>query len=234
MQFGRIFASASALALAALSVVGSASAETKVQSVRLDPHGQPSGVILSDGSQLCGEINQKLTRVAVPGDPVRVELAAGDRIVLVNERTSEGATIGPRETVDLAPLIARPTRYGIGGGPPPMPPQGQTPYVHLDEASQLEHFAVVTRVALVLKAPSGAPAGLLMEDGTQVHVVPRLAGVLARFKPGESLRVEGLGTKNEHGKSMWALAITRDRTVFLDVGRGIGAPEIGIGPRPQP
>lgn len=230
MHVGRIFASASALALGALlaTPVVNADSETTVQTVRLDPHGRPDGVILADGTELVGRDNEKLVRVAGAGDPVRVELASGDRIIVVNTRTTQGATVGPRAEVDLAPLYALPLPVGIGGGPPAQP------YPRIDDATSLERFAVVTRISQVLKAPNGAPAGLLLEDGTQAHVVPRLSGVLARLTPGTPVRVEGLGTRGQRGSSMWVLSITNDRYVYLDAERGVGAPEINVEARTAP
>lgn len=195
MQVARIVGPVFAVALSAVAFT--AGADAKVRTVLLDAHGRPNGVILDDGRELVGEVNQKLAQVATPGDPVRVELGAGDRLVLVNSRTNEGATLGPREEVDLAPLYARPVAFpqGVGGG------------------------------------PQDENAGLLMEDGTQVQIIPRLAGVLSRVQPGSFLRVEGVGTHDEHGSSMWGLSITNGRWVILDAERGVGVPELSLAPR---
>lgn len=195
MQVARIVGPVFAVALSAVAFT--AGADANVRTVLLDAHGRPNGVILDDGRELVGEVNQKLAQVATPGDPVRVELGAGDRLVLVNSRTNEGATLGPREEVDLAPLYARPVAFpqGVGGG------------------------------------PQDENAGLLMEDGTQVQIIPRLAGVLSRVQPGSFLRVEGVGTHDEHGSSMWGLSITNGRWVILDAERGVGVPELSLAPR---
>lgn len=228
MHVARIVAAVSAVALS--TVAFHAHADAKVRTVLLDAHGRPSGVILDDGRELVGEPNEKLTQVATPGDPVRVELGAGDRLVLINSRTEEGATLGPREEVDLAPLYARPVAFpiGVGGGPQDTNASRELRY---DDARSLFRFASLGRVSLVLKAPSGAPSGLLMEDGTQVQIVPRLAGVLAKIQPGASLRVEGVGTHDEHGSSMWGLSITSGRYVYLDAERGVGVPELSLAAR---
>ncbi|MGZ3455025.1 MAG: hypothetical protein ACXVEF_35810 [Polyangiales bacterium] len=194
-----------------------------VRAVRLDPQGRTSGVILSDGTQYVGVVNDNLMTVAKQGDPVRVELGSGDRLVLINEFTNEGATIGPRPLVDLQPFYP----YAVGGGPRD---ENRLQYQNrlTSDAADLGRFAVVGKVELVLKSPTGAPEGLLMDDGTQVHVLPRVSDVVARFRPGDELRVEGKGTRGVNGNAMWAVSITKDRTVFLDLERGQGAPEIGI------
>jgi len=192
-----------------------------VRSVRYDPHGRPAGVILSDGTEYIGNANDALLRVAIPGDPVRIEVGAGDRLVLVNTLTARGATLGPRAEVDLQPFA--PTAIGCG-------PQDTTTNqsARLDDAASLGHYAIDGRVDLVLTSPTGATAGLLLTDGTQVHVIPRVADVLMRFKPGDAIRVEGRGTRVGKSVSVWALSISRDRLVYLDLERGHGAPEIGV------
>jgi hypothetical protein len=238
-----LFAASAASADDALDRLRVTHVERTVKAVRLDPHGRPSGVILSDGMEYVGVANQNLLQVASPGDPVRVELGAGDRLVLVNERTLRGATIGPRAEVDLQPFVPYATSSpptAIGGGPKDTTFSDETfsdkvqnlgegiAPKRLDDAIDLGRYAVVGRVDTVLKTPTGAPAGLLMTDGTQVHVIPRVADVLARFHEGDELRIEGRGTRTGLGTSMWATAITQGRLVHLDLERGNGAPEIGV------
>jgi hypothetical protein len=199
-----------------------------VRTVRFDPHGKPAGVILSDGTEYIGNANDALLRVAIPGDPVRIEIGSGDRLVLVNTLTARGATLGPRAEVDLQPFAPPPT--AIGGGPQDgTTNQGEVqPAKPLDDAASLGRYAIDGRVDLVLTSPTGAPAGLLLADGTQVHVIPRVADVLMRFKPGDAIRVEGRGTRVGKSVAIWALSISRGRLVYLDLERGRGAPEIGV------
>jgi len=224
MHIKRILASASAFA--AIAIAGSAlaneQADPTVQTLRLDPHGKPSGVILSDGTELVGVPGSNFASVVTPGDPVRVVVNGHERLVLINGRTFETAVIGANERAALRPLLGHPV--SIGGGP--MATDADQTY--LDDATSLQRFAVVSRVALVLETRVGARAGLLLEDGTQVHLVPRLAGSLANIEPGDRLRVEGLGTPAQHGSAMWALSIADEGFVYLDVERGRGAPEIGV------
>ncbi|MBI2390977.1 MAG: hypothetical protein HYV09_15405 [Deltaproteobacteria bacterium] len=197
--------------------------DVHVRTARLDPHGQISGVILTDGTELVAPMSERLSRVARPGDPVRRAVSADQRRVLVNERTNEQVALGPRENEDLKPLVARP--IGIGGGPVATDRDS----LRIDDVSSLDRLAVTARVSLVLKSNVGAPSGLLLEDGTQVHLVPRVSGALGRVQPGDLLRVVGLGTQTESGASMWALfIIAEDQQVLLDLERGDGAPEIGL------
>lgn len=203
----------------------------RVRAVRLDPHGAPTGVILSDGTQYVGTPSRYLTTVAKPGDPVRVELGTGDRLVVVDTKTMLGATLGPRGAVDLQPLVEYPSRpsapSAIGGGPRDAA-VSSAGAPRLDDATELGRYAINGRVDLVLTTPNGAPTGLLLSDGTQVHVLPRVADVLSRIHAGDEVRVEGRGTKTAEGTSMWALGIMQDRRVILDLERGAGAPELGI------
>ncbi len=223
---------APAVAVPALMLAGAAGAGEKdprgtgsVETLRLDAHGKPTGVILSDGTELVGDAKTKdLMRVAVPGDPVRVTTDADDRLVLVNGRNHETTTLGPLDGSGLKPLIHNP--LGIGGGPPVVATEPKN--ARIDDAASLDRYAVTERVSLVLKTKVGAPSGLLLEDGTQVHVIPRFSGALAGITPGMALRIEGVGTPRQRDASMWALSISRGDYVFLDVERGEGAPELNI------
>lgn len=223
---------ASALAGLTLTLVGTASAhekgekkEANIERVRRDPHGRVTGVILDDGTELVGEVKnrQKLERIAISGDPVRVTVDADERLVLVNGRTFETVTIGDRDRTVVRPLIHNP--LGIGGVPIWAVDHAAA---RLDDATTLGRFFVYGRVALVLKTDVGRPSGLLMDDGTQVHIVPRFSGALDGIEPGTQLRVEGLGTRDPQGLAMWALSIKERDYVHLDVERGEGAPEINI------
>jgi hypothetical protein len=226
MHVRRIVASAVAVgsfALAGTAVADQHQRETSIHSVRRDPHGQVSGVILNDGTELVGAANdQALKKVAVPGDPVRVTVDADDRMVLVNGRTFDTATIGDHDGAVLKPLVANP--LGIGGGPVATDPDN----ARIDDATTLGRFFVIARVTMVLKTNVGVPSGLLMSDGSQIHVVPRFAGALSGIEPGMQLTVEGMGTRDESGVAMWALSIKQRDYVYLDVERGEGAPEINL------
>jgi hypothetical protein len=82
----------------------------------------------------------------------------------------------------------------------------------------------------MLHQPNGTPAGFVMDDGTQVHVVPGVAGAVAeQVSPGEVIRVEGRGTRTPMGTGLWAVTITRpNNLVLLDMTRGIGSPELNL------
>lgn len=155
---------------------------------------------------------------------VTAPIDAGAQRVRLDEREvpRDGHGVGLTPAHPLKPLIANP--IGIGGGP--MATDAKA--ARIDDTSSLNRYAVTARVAMVLKSHVGAPAGLLLEDGTQVHVVPRLSGALASIKPGMELRVEGLGTPTQRDATMWALSITKGDFVYLDVERGEGAWEIGV------
>jgi hypothetical protein len=212
------------------------SVDRTVRSVRLDAHGQPSGIILSDGIQYVGNPNKNLDTVVKPGDRVRVEMGSGDRIVVVNTKSMLGTTLGPRGSVDLLPLVAYPTSKtapsAIGGGPRDAA-VSSAGGPRIDDATELGRYAINGRVDLVLTTPNGAPTGLLMDDGTQVQVLPRVTDVLRRIHAGDQIRVEGRGTKTAQGTSLWATGIMQDRLVLLDLERGEGAPELGIVGRGQ-
>lgn len=75
-----------------------------------------------------------------------------------------------------------------------------------------------------------AASGFVMEDGTQVHVLDRVAFAVSKMvSPSDSIVIEGRGERTPMGTGIWAVKITRpDHAVLLDIGRGVGAPELNL------
>ena len=189
-----------------------------VDQFRIDPHGRVSGLVLRDGTELVAPDPNAaaLTSMVHPGDRIRTPYGPSGTLEVENLRSNQFVQIG---TIDQ---VAR------GGGPTSIGPVQA--YAPVDDASKLETLAVSGRIRTMLRVPNGAPAGFVMEDGTQVHIVPTVAGAVAeQVSPGDQVRVEGRGTRTPMGVGMWGLIITRpNNLVTLDMTRGIGAPELNL------
>lgn len=208
---GAVVAAAVALAVPAL-----AHADGVVDRYRVDPHGRLSGVILRDGTEIVvtGAQAAAVSAAVRPGDLVRTPGGPQNTLELQDPRTGR--------TIDLGSIdsVAR------GGGPV----SAAVPYARVDDARPLRAFTVRERVAYVTHTPNGDPSGFVLRDGTQVHLVPAVAGVTSEIRPGDLLRVDGRGTPSAYGLGLWGMTITRPTgLVVLDMTRGIGAPELGLG-----
>jgi len=63
-----------------------------------------------------------------------------------------------------------------------------------------------------------------------VHVLNRLGRVVSELiTPGESIVVEGRGTRTPFGTGLWAVKITQPSGfVLIDLTRGVRAPELNL------
>jgi hypothetical protein len=186
---------------------------------RIDPHGRATGVILEDGTAFATRpaVTMQLLQLVRLGDRVHTSQTPQGTEELRNLRTGQVVDLGPSD------------RVARGGGP--LDPDPAVPYARVDDARGLQTLRVAARVARIIHAPGAiSPSGLLMEDGTQVYLVPGVATGLRSVRPGQALRVEGRGTMTPQGASLWAVTISRPTGhVLLDMTRGIGAPELRLG-----
>jgi hypothetical protein len=230
VAFAAIFMASSALAGSSQKGATEERAST-VRAVRIDAHGRRSGLILSDGTELVSLNVDRIAEVAKPGDQVYVAAAPNDKLQLVDRTRGEAVTLGPREVVDLGPFIGPP----MGGGP--RISEGILEEPKLDDVSALPMLVQDGRVALITHSPTGDPSGFILDDGTQVHMIGRVAGLITgRIHVGDVLHVEGPGATSKDGRGMWAIAISRPtRFVILDLMRNAGGvPELGLGQKVTP
>jgi hypothetical protein len=202
-----------------LALPAVAQADGVVDRVRIDPHGRVAGLYLRDGTVIDATPSRgpSVQQAVRPGDTVRVTYTAEGQAMLFDRRTSQFVNLGP----------AGPTARG--GGPRATGPV--TEYALVDDAMRLSAVTVQGRVTEVTHTQHGVPTGFLLDDGSQVSVVPDVAGVLDSVRPGDVLRVDGRGTRTPQGTSLWAVVITTsDHGAILDMTRGVGAPELGFRP----
>ena len=189
-----------------------------VDQLRIDPHGQVSGVLLRDGTEIVatGAAAQTLATFVRPGDRIRTPIGPSDTLEIEDLRSGRFVQIGG---------IAEVAR---GGGPATQASNSE--YAPVDDASRLGRIAVRGRVRSMLHLLDGTASGFVMDDGTQVHVLKRVAfAVTEMVSPGDSIVVEGRGTRTPIGTGLWAVKIMRpDHQVMLDITRGIRAPDLRL------
>lgn len=189
-----------------------------VSQLRIDPHGRVSGVILRDGGielVVTGPNAQRLATFVQPGDRIRTPVGPNGTVEMEN--------LGSHQVIQLGTTAA----VARGGGPESQP---SLEYPPVDDASQLGRVRLTGRVRSMLHRPHGETSGFVMEDGTQAYVLSRLGlAVTELVKPGDSIVVEGRGTRTPLGTGLWAVKVTRPGgQVLLDITRGVGAPELNL------
>lgn len=185
----------------------------KVLQYELTPRGDVDGVILADGTEvhLPPHLGAQLVAAVKPGDDVTIR---GEK----NGTTIRAGSIKAGEdgpaVVDRGPPAGRP-----GAGPQ----AGPRPAGAAMEASGVAKMA--------LHGPRGELNGVLLEDGTAIHLPLKEAGRLAdSLKPGQPVAVRGEGVSGPTDRSIAARAFGPS----MDKLTQLAAPPPPGGPKPTP
>lgn len=189
-------------------------AEGTVKQYLMNPHGEVDGLLLTDGTQIHFPPHMAAELVAAirPGNPVSVE---GDRegTSVVKAEAMTNIQSG-RTVVEHAPSVMD----------RPIPP-------HLKRWSMNSMRADGT-IEAVLYAPRGEVHGVLLADGTQIHVPPDVGESLSRLlKVGDVVQAEGYGTDNQYGRTLEATAIGLGGGRLIPLDRsipGVGGSEASL------
>jgi hypothetical protein len=156
----------------------------------INPYGEVDGLLLEDGTiakyppHMAGE----LSAAVKPGDPISVRgfreyAGAVKALVITNEAT--------KRTV-----IEHPPVPGIG-----MMPK----HLRFATLARLQASGTVERA---MYGKKGEVNGVMLNDGTVVRFPPHAVFQFgAQLQPGQTIAVEGLGTQNEYGRAIEAIAI---------------------------
>ena len=218
-----------AVALAAvLAVPITARADAPFRMFHIDPHGRVAGLILSDGTEVPASprASADLARWIHSGDSIQLTYGPRGESLLSLRRAGRMFDLGPANTpVGITPGdVSVPTARG--GGPRSLE---AVPYAVVDDARPLARLTTQGHVTMLTHTSQGVPTGFVLDNGTQVSLVPSVAGVLADVHPGELLQIEGRGTSTPQGTGLWATSITTaDRGVILDMYRGPGPVELRL------
>lgn len=161
----------------------------------LTPRGGVDGLILQDGTEIHFPPHLGLEVVALvkPGDAVTVHGLKARALPLV-QAMSVTADASGKTVIDTGPGAHGPKRPG-GPGHPHAPQRG----------TELQAQGVVK---IALHGPRGELNGVMLENGTLIHLPPPEATRLAaQLQPGQSIAVRGEGVDNVLGRSIAASAI---------------------------
>lgn len=176
----------------------------KVAQYSLTPRGDVDGLILNDGTQihLPPQLGTQLVFAVKPGDTVTVRGLKARELPLVQAMQVTNDASGQSVT-DTGPAP--------GGPGPKHDEKGKKDHGPGPRAASGEPMQAQGPIKAQLYGPRGDLNGVLLADGTIVHLPPqeaqRLAGQLA---VGQTLFVRGAGIKNSLGKLIMARAIGPD------------------------
>jgi len=161
-----------------------------VRRLVINPQGEVDGLLLEDGTlaKLPPHMADELTAAVKPGDTVSVrglrESSGSVKALIITNEGSKRAVIEH----------------------PPVPGVATMPK-HLRFAT-LGRLQASGKVERAIYGRNGEITGVMLDDGTVVrvpkHAVHQLA---AQLQPGQTIAVEGLGTRNEYGRALEAIAI---------------------------
>ncbi|MBW4023856.1 MAG: hypothetical protein HIU92_12110 [Proteobacteria bacterium] len=190
----------------------------------LSPRGDIDGLILKDGTEVHvpPHLGRQLASTVKPGDSVTIHGLHARAIPLVEAMSvtndGTGKTIADE---------------GFPGGPPPHRPHGpHHPRPRPPGPPPGQQVQVQGKVQMQLHSPRGDLDGVLLTDGTIVHMPPpaaqRLADLLA---PGSSLTVSGREVQASVGHTIDARRIGPNADKLQMVG---GPRPMDAGPGPGP
>ena len=158
----------------------------------LNPRGDVNGLLLRDGSQMPVTLRaaEELLKTVQPGDHVRVHGRRVSGSPLVKPDVIINVTDGRSFTV--------PYRLDL-----PMPPREERPPVN-------EMKATGTIQVLLYDPSKGVVNGVILSDGTQVHLPPDVGEHFQKsLQQNMDVEVEGYGTSTPYGSALEATAIGR-------------------------
>ena len=186
----------------------------------LTPRGDVDGVILADGTlvHLPPHLGPALVAGVHPGDQVTIHGLHARAIPLVQALTIHDDATDATITDD---------------GPPAGPPRPR--------AADLQPLSESGRIKADLYGPRGDLDGVLLDDGTQIHLTPPEAERLqAQLAPGATIAANGRGYAGPLGRSIGATEIGPDPAHLVALvlpppppsgpGPGPGAPGAPGGP----
>ncbi|WP_419728748.1 hypothetical protein [Lichenicola sp.] len=161
----------------------------------LTPRGDVDGLILQDGTEVHfpPDLGPQVVALLKPGAAVTIRGLKARTLPLVQALSLTEDASG-HSIVDDASRN-RPGRLP----PPPPPPQIADPSL------------VQGVIRMQLHGPRGDLNGVLLQDGTMVHLPPPEADRLAdQLKPGQSIAARGEGVQDQRGHVIAATAIGAD------------------------
>jgi hypothetical protein len=156
----------------------------------INPFGEVDGLLLEDGTlaKYPPHMGAELTAAVKPSDTISVRgfrenVGTVKALIITNEATKRAVTEHP--PTPGAAMVSKHLRFATLG--------------------RLQASGTVERA---MYGKKGEINGVMLNDGTVVRFPPHAAfQFTAQLQPGQALEVEGLGTQNEYGRAIEAIAI---------------------------
>ena len=188
----------------------------------LTPRGDVDGLILSDGIEVhvAPYLGSQLLQNVKPGDSVTIHGLRARVLPLVQAMSVTNDKTGG--SIADTSLTGGPPRHPPH---PPAPPSGQSVQIH-------------DTVKMQLHGPRGELNGVLLADGTIVHMPPPAAERFATLLvPGQAIAVAGDEVSSDHGHVIAANAIGASKGTLEPIlmAPPMGPhPDAGAPPPPPP
>lgn len=191
----------------------------QVQQYSLTPRGGVDGLILKDGTQvhLPPRLGTQLVAIVKPGDTVVVHGLKAQSLPLIKAMSVTVEGTNKTVTDAIGPNAGPGGRAGerLNGAPGGGAPGGR--WSRPDGERQMQ--TAEGRIKQPLYGPRGDLNGVLLEDGTQVHLPPPRAQAMSQdLKPGNMLVVQGFGTSSVLGRSIEARKIGPSADKLVEIG----------------
>jgi hypothetical protein len=173
----------------------------RVAAYSLTPRGDVDGLLMEDGTEihLPPHLGPQLTFAVKPGDAVTVR-GLKARAVPVVQAMSATNDATSQAVVDTGPAGGPRGPHGARGAAAGQPMEAQG------------------RVKAQLYGPRGELNGVLLDDGTQVHLPPPEAQRLAaQLAPGQTVFVSGNGMSSPLGRVIGVQAIGPNRSQLAQI-----------------
>jgi hypothetical protein len=183
----------------------------------LAPRGDVDGLILTDGTEVhvAPYLGPQLLQGVKPGDDVTIHGLRARVIPLVQAMSVTDDKTG--RTIADTMLVGGPPPHPHAH--PPGPPSGQSVQIH-------------DTVKVQLHGPRGEFNGVLLTNGTIVHMPPPAATRLADLLvPGTAIAVAGDEVSSDQGRAVAATAIGPANGALQPI---MMAPPMGVGPTGAP
>ena len=168
----------------------------KVAQYDLTPRGDVDGLILQDGTEVhfAPHLGTQVVAILRPGDAVTIHGLKARSLPLV-EAMSVTADAANKTVVSAGPAMGGHRAGGGGGGHHPWPISGQK-------------LQAQGQVKMQLHGPRGETNGVLLTDGTILHMPPPEATRLAdQIKAGATIVANGEGSETVLGRVLEAQEI---------------------------
>ncbi len=184
----------------------------------MNPNGEVDGLLLTDGTQVHfpPHMSVDLTQTVGPKNTISAQGVHENAIhfrAFTIFNTATGQSVNE----------ARPSQFGA-----PLPPQLR--------GVELKPLHAEGKIKVVLVAPRGETDGVVLDNGTIIHVPPYVgAQYTAWLQAGQFIVLNGYGTENQFGRSIEATAIGLSGQPLTPIYGVVGpaAPPQGVG-GPQP